>query len=162
MSQLTVPTILIYLLLMWIGGSPASTGGGIKTTTFAVAILNTWSIAKGQDRLEVFHREIKSKLVRQAFAVMLLSFLVIGLAIFLILFFDPEQKPIQVAFEVFSAFSTVGLSLNLTPELNTSSRIIIIFTMFLGRVGTFTLIAAMVTKVHTHHYRYPAENIIIT
>jgi len=162
MSQLTVPTVLIYLLLMWIGGSPASTGGGIKTTTFAVAILNTLSIAKGKDRLEVFHREITAKLVRQAFAVMLLSFLVIGLAIFLIMFLDPEQELIQVAFEVFSAFSTVGLSLNLTPELNTSSRIIIIFTMFLGRVGTFTLIAAMVTRVQTHLYRYPAENIIIT
>ena len=162
MSQLTVPTILIYLLLMWIGASPASTGGGIKTTTFAVAILNTLSIAKGKDRLEAFHREITDKSVRQAFAVMLLSFLVIGLAIFLILFFDPEQKLIQVAFEVFSAFSTVGLSLNLTSELNTTSRLIIIITMFLGRVGTFTLIAAMVTKAPAHHYRYPAESIIIT
>ena len=162
MSQLTVPTILIYLLLMWIEASPASTGGGIKTTTFAVAILNTISIAKGQDRLEVFHREITDKSVRQAFAVMLLSFLAIGVAIFLILFFDPEQKLIQVAFEVFSAFSTVGLSLNLTPELNTMSRLIIIFTMFLGRVGTFTLVAAMVTRVHAHQYRYPAESIIIT
>jgi len=162
MSQLTVPTILIYLLLMWIGASPASTGGGIKTTTFAVAILNTLSIAKGKDRVEVFHREINDKSVRQAFAVMLLSFLVIGLAIFFILYFDPKQKLIQVAFEVFSAFSTVGLSLNLTSELNTMSRVIIIFTMFLGRVGTFTLIAAMVTKVQAHNYRYPAESIIIT
>lgn len=162
MTQLTVPTILIYLLLMWIGASPASTGGGIKTTTFAVAILNTFSIAKGQDRLNIFKREITEKSVRQAFAVMLLSFLVIGLSIFLILNFNPEQKIIQVAFEVFSAFSTVGLSLGITAKLSAASKTVIIITMFLGRVGTFTLIAAMVTKLQNINYRYPTESIIIT
>ena len=162
MTRLTVPTILIYLLLMWIGASPASTGGGIKTTTFAVAILNTLSVAKGKDRLEIYHREIKSKSVREAFAVMLLSFLVIGLSIFLILYLDPEQKLLQVAFEVFSAFSTVGLSLGITANLSAGSKMVLIFTMFLGRVGIFTLIAGMVTKVQNQNYRYPAESIIIT
>lgn len=162
MAQLTVPTILIYLLLMWIGGSPASTAGGIKTTTFAVAILNTLSIAKGKDRLEVFRREIADKSVSQAFALMLLSALVIGLAIFLILVLDPAQKTLDVAFEVFSAYSTVGLSLGITAKLSMGSKIVLIITMFLGRVGTFTLIAGMVNKVRNLNYRYPTENIIIT
>ncbi|WP_026464227.1 TrkH family potassium uptake protein [Adhaeribacter aquaticus] len=162
MAQLTVPTILIYLLLMWIGGSPASTGGGIKTTTFAVAVLNVFAIARGKERLEVYRREIKSKSVRQAFAVMLLSFLVIGLATFFILYFNPEQQVIKVAFEAFSAYSTVGLSLGITAELSPMSRLVVIITMFLGRIGTFTLIAGMVTRVKSMSYRYPAESIIIT
>lgn len=162
MAELTVPTILIYLLLMWIGGSPASTAGGIKTTTFAVAILNTLSIAKGKDRIEVFRREITDKSVSQAFAVMLLSSLVIGLAIFLILFLDPAQKVLDVAFEVFSAYSTVGLSLGITGKLSTGSKLVLCVTMFLGRVGTFTLIGGMLTKVRNLNYRYPTENVIIT
>ncbi|MGV3505264.1 MAG: TrkH family potassium uptake protein [Adhaeribacter sp.] len=162
MAQLTVPTILIYLLLMWIGGSPASTAGGIKTTTFAVAILNTLSIAKGKDRLEVFRREVAEKSVNQAFALMLLSALVIGLAIFLILVLDPGQKTLDVAFEVFSAYSTVGLSLGITAKLSMGSKLVLIITMFLGRVGTFTLIAGMITKVRNLNYRYPTENVIIT
>jgi trk system potassium uptake protein len=162
MAQLTVPTILIYLLLMWIGGSPASTAGGLKTTTFAVAVLNTLSIAKGKDRLEVFNREITDKNVSQAFAVMLLSALVIGLAILLILILDPGQKVVDVAFEVFSAYSTVGLSLGITAKLSAGSKLVLIITMFLGRVGTFTLMAGMLTKVRNLNYRYPTETVIIT
>lgn len=162
MTRLTVPTIMIYLLLMWIGASPASTGGGIKTTTFAVAIMNSISIAKGNVRLEMYSREIKSRSVRQAFAVMLLSFLVIGLATFLILLFDPQQIPIQVAFEAFSAYSTVGLSLGLTAKLSAVSKCIIVVTMLLGRVGTFTLIAGIITPSKSLNYQYPTESIIIT
>lgn len=162
MTQLTLPLVLVYLLLMWVGASPGSTGGGIKTTTFALSILNTFSIARGKDRVEAFGREIASKSVRQAFAVMLLSFLVIGLATLLIASFDPEKQLVQVAFESFSAFSTVGLSLGITGALSPASKVVIIFTMFLGRVGTFTLIAGMVTKVQSLHYRYPSESIIIT
>ncbi|QMU26615.1 TrkH family potassium uptake protein [Adhaeribacter radiodurans] len=162
MTRLTVPTIMIYLLFMWIGASPASTGGGIKTTTFAVAIRNSISIAKGNVRLEMYSREIKSKSVRQAFAVMLLSLLVIGLATFLILLFDPQQVPIQVAFEAFSAYSTVGLSLGLTAKLSAVSKGIIVVTMLLGRVGTFTLIAGIITPSKSLNYQYPTESIIIT
>ncbi|QNF31324.1 ATPase (plasmid) [Adhaeribacter swui] len=162
MTQLRVTTILVYLLLMWIGASPASTGGGIKTTTLAVAILNTISIAKGNVRLELYRREIKSKSVRQAFAVMLLSFLIIGLATFLILVFDPALVPVEVAFEAFSAYSTVGLSIGVTAKLSTVSKFIVILTMLLGRVGTFTLIASMLTPHKSLNYQYPAESIIIT
>ncbi|CAN5915824.1 potassium transporter TrkG [soil metagenome] len=161
MTELTRPLVLVYLLLMWIGASPGSTGGGIKTTTFALAILNTFSIAKGKDRVEAFSREIASKSVRQAFAVMLLSFLVIGLATLFISYFDPEKQLIQVAFEAFSAYSTVGLSLGITGDLSSGSKVVVIFTMFLGRVGTFTLIAGMVTKISSLHYRYPQESIIV-
>jgi Trk-type K+ transport system membrane component len=154
-------TILIYLLLMWIGASPGSTGGGIKTTTFAVAILNAFSLGRAKNRVEAFRREINNESVRRAFAVMTFSFLVIGLSVFLVTFFDPEKPLTSVAFECFSAFSTVGLSLGITGDLSNESKIIITFTMFLGRVGTLTLLVGFLKNINTLDYRYPSESIFI-
>ena len=162
MTQLAVPTVLIYLILMWIGASPGSTGGGLKTTTFAVAVLNAISIAKGKDRVEVFNRQIDPETVRKAFAVMLLSFIVIGLGVFLVLFFNPELDVLDVAFEVFSAFSTVGLSLGITAKLTTGSKLVIALIMFLGRVGTLTVLVAFIKKTRSLRYKYPQEGVFIS
>ncbi|WP_394335280.1 TrkH family potassium uptake protein [Belliella buryatensis] len=162
MSALAMPTILIYLLLMWIGASPGSTGGGLKTSTIAVAVLNTVSIAKGKNRVEIFKRQISNETIRKAFAVILLSFLVIGLGVFFVLLFDPELPLISVAFEVFSAFSTVGLSLGITGDLSTGSKIVVSIIMFLGRVGTLTVLVAFIQKVRDQRYKYPEEGVFIT
>lgn len=162
MTLLTVPTILIYLILMWIGASPGSTGGGLKTSTFAVALLNTWSIATGKKRVEVFRRQISNETIQKAFAVIALSFLVIGLGIFLVMLFDPHLPLIDVAFEVFSAFSTVGLSLGITAQLGTASKLVIMICMFMGRVGTLTVLIAIVRKAGQQRYKYPEENVFIT
>lgn len=162
MTQLAVPTVLIYLILMWIGASPGSTGGGLKTTTFAVAVMNAISIAKGKDRVEVFNRQIDPETVRKAFAVMLLSFIVIGLGVFLVLFFNPELNVLDVAFEVFSAFSTVGLSLGITAKLTTGSKLVICLIMFLGRVGTLTVLVAFIKKTRSLRYKYPQEGVFIS
>lgn len=162
MATLAPPTILTYLLLMWIGASPASTGGGIKTTTFAVAFLNIISIGKGRERLEILNREVPNESVKRAFGVVFLSVMVIGTCIFLIMLTDPAHDLLAVAFEVFSAFSTVGLSLGLTPALSSSSKIIIMVTMFLGRVGIITFILGFFGQVQSKRYRFPGENIIIS
>lgn len=162
MTMLSVPTILIYLILMWIGASPGSTGGGLKTSTFAVAILNTLSIATGKKRVEVFRRQISNETLRKAFAVIALSFLVIGLGVFLVMLFNPELPLIDVAFEVFSAFSTVGLSLGITSQLGTASKLVIMICMFMGRVGTLTILIAIVRKAGEQRYKYPEENVFIT
>ncbi|WP_194777208.1 TrkH family potassium uptake protein [Pararhodonellum marinum] len=162
MSNLALPTVLIYLILMWIGASPGSTGGGLKTSTFAVAVLNTFSIAKGKDRLEVFNRQISQETIRKAFAVILLSFLVIGFGVFLVLLFNPEMPLIKVAFEIFSAFSTVGLSLGITGDLSDSSKIVVTVIMFLGRVGTLTVMVAFIQKSRNLRYRFPEESVFIT
>lgn len=162
MTMLTVPTILIYLILMWIGASPGSTGGGLKTSTFAVAILNTLSIATGKKRVEIFMRQISNETLQKSFAVIALSFLVIGLGIFLVMLFDPHLPLIDVAFEVFSAFSTVGLSLGITSQLGTASKLVIMICMFMGRVGTLTILIAVVRKAGQHRYKYPEENVFIT
>ncbi len=162
MTALSMPTILIYLILMWIGASPGSTGGGLKTTTFAVAILNTWSVATGKMRVEVFGRQLTAETLRKAFAVIALSFLTIGLGVFLVTLFNPELALIDVAFEIFSAFSTVGLSLGITSSLTTASKVVVAVVMFLGRVGTLTILVAITRKAAELRYKYPEETVFIT
>lgn len=162
MTALSVPTILIYLILMWIGASPGSTGGGLKTSTFAVAVLNTWSIASGRTRVEVFGRQVTAETLRKAFAVIALSFLTIGLGVFLVMIFNPELALIDVAFEIFSAFATVGLSLGITAKLTTASKLVVSIVMFLGRVGTLTILVAITRKVAEQRYKLPEETVFIT
>lgn len=159
MSDLALPTILIYLLLMWVGASPGSTGGGIKTTTFGVAILNMASLLRGKDRSEFFRSEISHSSIRRAFALIFLSLLFIGLSVFLISIFDGDKGLIRIAFESFSAFSTVGLSLGLTADLSNFSKVVLIFTMFVGRIGTVTLMVAFIRQAKQLYYRYPKEEI---
>jgi potassium uptake TrkH family protein len=162
MRALTVPTILIYLFLMWIGASPGSTGGGLKTSTFAVAMLNTFSIASGKSRVEIFRRQISNATLKKAFAVISLSVLVIGSGVFFLMIFDPKLPLIDVAFEVFSAFSTVGLTLGITPLLSTGSKVVLMLIMLIGRVGTLTILIALVRKIGEQRYKYPEETVFIT
>ncbi|WOK04213.1 potassium transporter TrkG [Imperialibacter roseus] len=160
-AALKLHTIMIMLLLMWIGASPGSTGGGIKTTTIFLATLNFLSLARSKDRVEFGKREISNKSVRRAFAIISLSLIFIGLATFMITMLDPNLPFIQVAFECFSAYSTVGLSMGITSSLSTGSRIVIILIMFIGRVGALTLLVGMLRRVHTLRYRYPNEELFI-
>ncbi|MEZ4970850.1 MAG: potassium transporter TrkG [Flavobacteriaceae bacterium] len=161
MTALTFPTVMIIILLMWIGASPASTGGGIKTSTFAIATLNIISLAKGKHRIEVFRREIADISVRRAFATITLSLIVIGSGIILIAIFDPEKGLLNIAFESFSAYSTVGLSLGITESLSTPSKLIVIVIMFVGRVSMLSIMVAIFKKIKHKNYRYPSEEITI-
>ncbi|WP_416866227.1 MAG: TrkH family potassium uptake protein [Imperialibacter sp.] len=160
-AALKLHTIMIVLLLMWIGASPGSTGGGIKTTTIFLATLNFLSLARSKDRVEFGKREISNKSIRRAFAIISLSLIFIGLATFMITMLDPELPFIQVAFECFSAYSTVGLSMGITSSLSTGSRLVMILMMFIGRVGALTLLVGMLRRVHTLRYRYPNEELVI-
>jgi potassium uptake TrkH family protein len=161
MTAVSFPTIMIIFLLMWIGASPASTGGGIKTSTFAIAILNAVSLAKGKDRTEIYRREISNNSVERAFAIMFLSLLAIGVSVFLISAFDSDKQLLGIAFECFSAFSTVGLSIGITNSLSDPSKFVIILLMFVGRVGTLTLLIAVMKKEIYKSYKYPTEEILI-
>ena len=161
MNALAFPTIMITFLLMWIGASPGSTGGGIKTSTFAIATLNILSLAKGKQRIEVFRREIADISVKRAFATIALSLIVIGTGIVFITFFDPEKGLLNIAFESFSAYSTVGLSLGITASLTTASKLIICAIMFIGRVSMLSIMVAVFKKIKHKNYRYPSEEITI-
>jgi trk system potassium uptake protein len=160
-AAMTLPTLLIVIFLMWIGASPQSTGGGIKTSTFAIAILNFISLAKGKSKIEVFRREIADISVRRAFATMALSLLVIGFAILFITIFDSEKQLTAIAFECFSAYSTVGLSIGITGILTPASKLVIIIVMFIGRISMLSLVIAIFKKVKYKNYSYPTEEITI-
>tara|TARA_R110000765_G_scaffold231670_1_gene335079 strand:- start:661 stop:1104 length:444 start_codon:yes stop_codon:yes gene_type:complete len=146
---------------MWIGASPASTGGGIKTSTFAIATMNFISLAKGKSKIELFRREIADISIRRAFAIISLSLMVIGTGIIFISAFDKDKTLISIAFECFSAYSTVGLSVGITNSLSSSSKFIIIMIMFIGRVNMLTILIAIFKKVKHKNYRYPTEEITI-
>ena len=161
MTALNFSTVLLIILLMWIGASPASTGGGIKTNTFAIATLNFLSLAKGKTRIEVFRREIADISVRRAFATITLSLMVIGTGIILISVFDSDKSLISIAFECFSAYSTSGLGVGITSTLSTYSKLVIIVVMFLGRVSMLTVMIAVIKKVKQQNYRYPTEELTI-
>ena len=160
-AAMAFPTLMLVLLLMWIGASPQSTGGGIKTSTFAIAILNILSLAKGKSRIEIFRREIADISVRRAFAIISLSLLVIGFAIIVITIFDPEKELVDIAFECFSAYSTTGLSLGITGGLSSASKLVIIVVMFVGRISMLSLVIAVFRKVKHKNYSYPKAEITI-
>jgi len=163
MSMLSMPSVLITIFLMWVGASPVSTGGGIKTSTFALAFMNTLRIMRGKNHIEFRHYEIHEYSVNKAFAIITLSIFMIIIGAFAIFIFDGEHGLIKIIFECFSAFGTVGLSLDLTPKLSDQSKYILIVLMYLGRMGSITLLLSLVRSFgNSALYRYPKENIIIS
>lgn len=161
-SKMTVPSLLFVIFLMWIGASPASTGGGIKTSTFALATLNILATARGKSRIEIFGKRFSAESTSRAFAILSISLIVIGFSIMALLILEPKDTPLlEVVFECFSAYSTVGLSLNFTPTLTEPSKYVIIFVMFVGRIGMLNLMIGLMRQVNHQFYEYPKENILI-
>ena len=161
-SEMKIPSLLFIIFLMWIGASPASTGGGIKTSTFALATLNIISVARGKSRIQIFGRRISSESTARAFAILSISLVVIGMAIVAILIFEPAGTDVlTVVFECFSAYSTVGLTLNFTPTMSEPSKFVIIAVMFIGRIGMLNLMIGMLREINHQFYEYPKENILI-
>ncbi|HAY71661.1 MAG TPA: ATPase, partial [Saprospirales bacterium] len=161
MTSLTLPSIMIITLLMWIGASPASTGGGIKTSTFAIALMNIISLSKGKSRVELYRRQIPDSTIRRSFAIIVLSIIVIGLGILMVVSKDGDKGLTRIIFESVSAFGTVGLSLGITPFLTVQSKIVLILLMFIGRVGMLALLVALIRKAKYKNYKYPDEDIIL-
>lgn len=162
-SMLSTPAVLITIFLMWIGASPVSAGGGIKTSTFAIAILNAFRIMKGKNHIEVHRYEIHEYSVNKAFAIITLSIFTIVFGAFGIYIFDADKGMLRIIFECFSAFGTVGLSLDLTSSLSIPSKYILILLMYIGRMGSITLLLSLVKAYGSASlYRYPKENLIIT
>ena len=163
MAALSMPTILIMTFLMWVGASPVSTGGGIKTSTFALAILNAYRIIRGKNHIEVHRYEIHEYSVNKAFAIITLSIFIILFGAFAIFTIDGQFGMFRIIFECFSAFGTVGLSLDLTPNLSAPSKYILIVLMYVGRMGSITLLLSLAKGFGgSSLYRYPKENLIIT
>lgn len=160
-GSIMVPTAMLVIMLMWIGASPGSTGGGIKTTTFAVAILTAFSLGRGKSVTHFQNRQISYQTSRKALVVILFSIMAAFIGAMLMAWFERDVNFEKLLFEVFSAVGTVGLSMNLTPLLSEYSKYVLITLMFLGRIGFITVFAAFVRKTRYLLYNYPEDEIYI-
>ncbi|KQU11007.1 hypothetical protein ASG65_12925 [Bacillus sp. Leaf13] len=159
-SDFSEPTLLLMSILMFIGASPSSVGGGIRTTTLAIMILFLWNFMRGRRSIKVFKREIHPDDIRKATAVMIMGSLLCIMAVF-ILAITENFTLMQIIFEVCSAFGSVGLSMGITPELSNIGKIVIMIIMFIGRVGITSLLYIIGHKEVTENYHYPKERVII-
>lgn len=161
MHRMLPTTLILTTVLMWIGGAPQSTAGGVKVTTFYLAVRNVVSTVRGNRSIEVHKREIPAGSVRRAFAVIGVSLGILVVAITLLTFLEPGMSVSSLAFEAVSALGTVGLGLGTTAELGTASKVVIVALMFVGRVGIMGMIMAMVKPQPPKPYSYPQEDILI-
>ncbi|NEX11451.1 MAG: ATPase [Prosthecochloris sp.] len=160
-GHFTMPTLFFIIVLMWIGASPGSTGGGIKTSTLAVAVLNILAIVSGRNRIEIFRKQIAQVTVTKAFSTVILSIFYISCALFILLV--TENLPFeQLLFEVVSAVGTVGLSTGITPALSMTGKCVIIVSMFIGRIGMLAVLGAVIRQRSYGRYSYTEENVMIT
>ncbi len=155
------PTIFIMIFLMWIGGSPGSTAGGIKTTTFSVALLGVFNFIRGRKNVEIGNRVIGTGTINRVLSVIFLSLAVIFSGFMGLLLAEPAKNPVYLLFESFSAYSTVGLSIVNTATLTGNSKLILIFLMFIGRVGPLTLLTAIFISQRKKYYKLPVQDLII-
>jgi len=159
-AKLQPATIFVFLILMFIGASPGSTGGGIKTTTFGVILYSVIANIKNRKHVEIENRTISWKIINRAFTILIISISYITIITCSILLFE-KIGIVEVIFEVISAFGTVGLSMGITPSLSVVSKILIILTMFIGRVGPLTFVLALGEEEASTKYKYPEENVIV-
>lgn len=160
-ADMTLAGKFLTILLMFVGGSPGSTAGGIKTATFGIVVLTLISIIRGREDTEVFKKRISKELVYKAFAVLFIGFGIVVLGTLILAVTEPGFSLEYILYEVTSAFATVGLTLGLTPYLSAIGKIIIIITMYLGRVGPMTVVLALANRKKPSAYKYPEDKILI-
>ncbi|MCW0721994.1 TrkH family potassium uptake protein [Clostridioides difficile] len=145
LATLRESSVFVMIILMFIGASPASTGGGIKTTTLAVLIITVRSFLSGKSDIEAFERRLAPSTIKKSLGIFVISISAVIFGTLIISITQPNFTLVQSAFEVTSALATVGSSLAGTPNLNALGKIIIIIFMFMGRVGSLTLFMAILS-----------------
>jgi trk system potassium uptake protein TrkH len=146
---------------MFIGASPGSTGGGVKTTTFGALLAVLYTTVTGKEDVELYKRRIAKDIIHSAVSIILIALLLV-VAVTMMLSITEEARFIELFFEAVSAFGTVGLSTGVTVDLSVIGRVLIIFTMFAGRVGPLTIAVAIGEKRKKRaNIRYPEEKIIV-
>jgi trk system potassium uptake protein TrkH len=154
-------SLFIMIALMFIGASPGGTGGGIKTTTFRILLVCTLAVLQGKEEVLCYRRQIPLTRVLKTVAVVVGSALVVILATMLISISNPNLTFIAVLFETVSAFATVGLSTGITAQLSAFSQVVIIITMYLGRVGVLLFMASLLGDPRPTAVQYPEEDLLI-
>jgi trk system potassium uptake protein len=160
-GALALPTLIIVVFLMFVGASSGSTGGGIKTSTFVIIFTAMWGIIRGKKLITFGRRTISHELIYKAFAVFVFSATFIFICTLILSITEPEIPIMKLLFEEVSAFATVGLSTGITASLTDASKIVLVSSMFVGRVGILTLAFALSREVETNAYKYPNSHIMI-
>lgn len=160
-GEVKLPMIVLMLFLMYIGASPASTGGGIKTNTFTILFLSAYTTLKGKKSIDINKKSISFDSVNKALLIFLFSVSVLFLSVFVLTISDGNIPILDLVFEEVSAFATVGLSRGITDDLSSIGRIVIMISMFIGRVGLLTLVYALSKRITFSQYTYPKAKIII-
>jgi len=160
-GELLYPAALIVMLLMYIGASPNSTAGGIKITTLITLLFSVWAFIRGKERVEIGWNTINKAVVRRSLVVFFISMVIIFFSGIILSYFEPEKNIFDLYFEVVSAFGTVGLTRGVTMTLTSMSKIILIFIMFFGRVGLFTLAVAIGEDTNSQKYKFAETNIMV-
>jgi potassium uptake TrkH family protein len=159
-SQFSEPTLLVLCILMFVGASPSSVGGGVRTTTFAINLLYIYSLARGYKSVKVFRRELHHEDILKSMAIMFTAIILCFFAVIILSITEPFST-LEILFEVCSAFGTTGLSMGITADLSTIGKSIIIILMFIGRIGILSFIFIITKRGTEPNYHYPKERIII-
>lgn len=162
-ASLTDASKLLTMIFMFIGGSPASTAGGVKTVTFGIVLFTIVSQIRGKEDTEVFHRRIPRSNINRALTIIFLGLIIIISITMILSIIESGNTFMETLFETTSAFGTVGLSLGITPTLSTLGKILLSALMFMGRVGPFTVALALAQNTHKNQgkIRYPEDKVII-
>ena len=165
-GSLASPTLFFLIILMFIGASPGSTGGGIKTCTLGVLVAGAWSMIKNRGSIHIFKKTIPRSIFRKAIMIVGLAVTWIVLFTMLLSFVEDHNEAmpnyfLRILFEVTSAFGTVGLSTGITPILSPAGKILIMLTMFVGRLGPLTLALAVAMKEQKIFYKYPEAKVMV-
>ncbi len=161
LAGLAPASLFAILFLMWIGGSPASTSGGVKTTTAAVALLTVLSIAGGKERVELFRRRIGEASIQRAFATVVISVFLLSVSVLALLALE-AKPPLDLAFEAVSALSTVGLSTGITASLGPPAKLLLAALMLVGRVGLLGCVLALTPQRPDARHEYAREDVLVT
>ena len=166
-SKINQATLLVFGALMFIGASPASCGGGVKTTTFWLIIKSFTASVKNREHVFLFNRSVPKTIVKKAIILIIMAFVWIFVATILMAIFERHSLAVgtrnlgQIIFEIISAFGTVGLSTGISDKLTVGSKIVVISTMYFGRTGLLTLVSFFAFSIKEERFNYPEEDIFV-
>jgi len=161
LSTPSLPSYIMIIFLMFIGAAPGSTGGGIKTSTFLLLIMSALANIQGKKTVDLGKRQIASDVISRAFSIVAFAIMYNFVCMFILAITQPNAPLMQLFFEQISAFATVGLSTGITSNLTEASKVVIIVSMYIGRVGTLTLALALSKKVISTSYNYPTSHVMV-
>lgn len=161
LADMTMASRGVTIILMFIGGSPGSTAGGLKTTTFGILILTVISVIKGRKDTEIFMKRLSKETVYRAFAIFSLAIGLVMCVVMILSFTETGVTFEEILFEAVSAFGTAGLTMGITTKLSLIGKIVIMITMYCGRLGPMTVMLALVKRKQSSVYQYPEDKILV-